>query len=127
VAPEWDELAGVTDGVVPQYWHRVLGGRMAARPNELLVEIAGEHVWVFVAREVMPDHGHVLVGVSPVEWPAEVACKLKGCPSRVLRAEFGWLARRQVLWSKSYFVASVGYVSDATVRRYIQRQWDALA
>ena len=52
------------------------------------------------------------------------------CPkrtSRVLRAEFVWLGRRRVLWSKSYVAASVGYVSEATVRRYIEHQWDAVA
>lgn len=100
---------------------------MGARMNELLDEVAGEHGWEIVAWEVMPDHVHVLVRIRPVEWPAEVARNLKGCPSRVLRAEFGWLARWRVWWSKSYFVASVGYMSDATVRRYIQHQWDALA
>jgi len=26
----------------------------------------------------------------------------------------------------SYFAASVGYVSESTVRRYIEHQWDAV-
>ena len=29
----------------------------------------------------------------------------------------------KVLWSPSYFAASVGYVSESTVRRYIEHQW----
>ncbi len=33
----------------------------------------------------------------------------------------------KVLWSPSYFAASVGYVSESTVRRYIEHQWDAVA
>jgi len=45
----------------------------------------------------------------------------------VLRHEFPWLAKSKVLWSKSYFAASVGYVSESTVRRYIEHQWDAIA
>ena len=32
----------------------------------------------------------------------------------------------KVLWSPSYFAASVGYVSESTVRRYIEHQWDAV-
>lgn len=32
----------------------------------------------------------------------------------------------KVLWSPAYFAASVGYVSDTTVRRYIEHQWDAV-
>ncbi|WP_081272086.1 transposase [Mycobacteroides immunogenum] len=34
----------------------------------------------------------------------------------------------KVLWSPaSYFAASVGYVSESMVRRYIEHQWDAVA
>jgi putative transposase len=46
----------------------------------------------------------------------------------VLRAEFAYLCRfAKVLWSPSYFAASVGYVLESTVRRYIEHQWDAVA
>jgi len=30
------------------------------------------------------------------------------------------------LWSPSYFAASVGYVSESMVCRYIEHQWDAV-
>jgi len=56
-----------------------------------------------------------------------VVRKFKGRTARVLRHEFPWLAKSKVLWSKSYFAASVGYVSESTVRRYIEHQWDAIA
>jgi len=111
----------------PKYRRRVRGGRVALRLKELLDEIAGENDWQIVAREVMPDHVHIFVRVRPTDSPAEVAAKFKGRTSRVLRAEFAWLGRRRVPWSKSYFAASVGYVSEATVRRYIEHQWDAAA
>jgi len=111
----------------PKYRGRLLGGRVALCLNELLDEIAGENDWQIVAREVMPDHVHIFVRVRPTDSPAEVAAKFKGRTSRVLRAEFAWLERRRVLWSKSYFAASVGYVSKATVRRYIEHQWDVVA
>jgi len=58
----------------------------------------------------MPGHVHIFVRVRPTDSPADVAGKLKGRTSRVLRAEFAWLGRRRVLWSKSYVAASVGYV-----------------
>jgi putative transposase len=111
----------------PKYRKRVLGGRVATRLNELLDEIAADNDWQIVAREVMPDHVHIFVRVRPTDTPAEVARKLKGRTSRVLRAESAWLGRQRVLWSKSYFAGSVGYVSEATVRRYIEHQWDAVA
>ncbi|MGH9652968.1 MAG: IS200/IS605 family transposase [Bryobacteraceae bacterium] len=111
----------------PRFRRRVLGGRVAGRLVELLDEIAAEHDWQIVAREVVPDHVHIFVRVHPTDSPAGVARAFKGRTSRVLRAEFAWLGRQRALWSKSYFAASVGYVSEAAVRRYIEHQWDRAA
>jgi putative transposase len=109
----------------PKYRRRVLGGRVARRLGELLVEIATERDWEIVGSEVMVDHVRIFVRVRQVDSPAEVARLLKGRTSRVLRSEIPWLARQRVLWSKSYFVASVAYVSESTVRRYVEHQWAA--
>jgi putative transposase len=52
----------------------------------------------------------------------------QGRTARVSRAEFPYLRRfAKVLWSPPYFAASVGDVSEYTVRRYIEHQWDAVA
>lgn len=112
----------------PKYRRRVLGGRVAVRCTELLEQIADEHGWQIVAKEVMPDHVHLFVRVGPTDAPAVVVRAFKGRTARVLRAEFPYLRRfAKVLWSPSYFAASVGYVSESTVRRYIEHQWDAVA
>jgi len=95
--------------------------------DRLLDEIAAENDWQIVAREVMPGQVHIFVRVRPTDSPAEVIRKFKGRTSRVLRSEFAWLGRCRVLWSKSYLAASVGYVSEATARRYIEHQWDDAA
>jgi putative transposase len=109
----------------PKYRHRVLSGRVAVRYNQLLDEIAGENDWQIVAREVMADHVHVFVRVRPSDSPAAVVRRLKGRTSPVLRSELAWLGGRRVLWSKSYLAASVGYVSEATVRQSIEHQGNA--
>jgi putative transposase len=112
----------------PKYRRRILGGRVAVRCGELLEQIADEHGWEIVANEVMPDHVHLFVRVGPTDAPAQVVRAFKGRTARLLRAEFGYLcSRAKVLWSPWYFAASVGYVSESRVRRYIERQWDAVA
>jgi putative transposase len=110
----------------PKYRRRILGGRVATRFDELLEQIAVENMWQIVAKEVMADHVHLFVGVRQTDAPGEVVGRLTGRTARVLRQEFPWLATARVLWSRSYFCASVGYVSEATVRRYIERQWGAV-
>lgn len=73
-------------------------------------------------------HLDLFVRVGPTDAPASVVSAFKGRIARVLRQEFPYLRRfANVLWSPSYFVASVGYVSESTVRRYIEHQWDAVA
>ena len=65
--------------------------------------------------------------VGPTDAPAAVVRALKGRTARVLRLEFPY--RRNIaklLWSPAYLAASVGYVSQMTVRRYIEHQWDAV-
>lgn len=112
----------------PKYRRRVLGGRVALRCGELLDQVAAEHGWEIVAKEVMPDHVHLFVRVGPTDVPASVVRAFKGRTARVLRDEFPFLRRfAKVLWSPSYFAASVGYVSESTVRRYIEHQWDSVA
>jgi len=112
----------------PKYRRRILGGRVAARCGELLEQIADERGWQIVAKEVMPDHVHLFVRVGPTDASASVVRAFKGRTARALRQEFPYLRRfAKVLWSPSYFAASVGYVSESTVRRYIEQQWDAVA
>jgi putative transposase len=112
----------------PKYRRRVLVGRAAVRCGELLEQIAAEHCLDIVAKEVMPDHVHVFVRVGPTDAPAELVRPFKGRTARVLRAEYRYLRRfAKVWWSPSYFAASVGHVSESTVRRYIEHHWDAVA
>jgi putative transposase len=111
----------------PKYRCRILGGRVANRLSELLEQIAGEHGWQIVAKEVMPDHVHLFIRVGPADTPAAVVRAFKGRTARSLRQVFPHLRNHaKVLWSPSYFAASVGYVLESTVRRYIEHQWDAV-
>jgi putative transposase len=111
----------------PKCRRRILGGRVGARGGELLVRIADERGWQIVAREVMADRVHLFVRVGPADAPAAVVRVVKGRTARVLRQEFVYLrSRARVLWSASYFAASVGDVSESTVRRCIEHRWDAV-
>jgi REP-associated tyrosine transposase len=75
----------------------------------------------------MPDHVHLFVRVGLADAPAAVVRAFKGRTARVLRQEFPHLRNfAKVLWSPACFVASVGYVSETTVRRCIEHQWDAV-
>ena len=107
----------------PKYRRPVLTGLVETRLKELLTEIAAEHDWTVHAMEVMPDHVHLFLESRP-EWAVtEIVNRFKGVTSRALREEFHSLVTRlPTLWSRSYFAATVGAVSEATIRHYIEAQ-----
>lgn len=71
----------------------------------------------------MPDHVHLFIESDPIYSVAEIVNRLKGASSRILRSEFPALrSRLPTLWSRSYYAGTVGAVSDAVVRRYIESQ-----
>jgi len=107
----------------PKYRRSVLTAPVDTRLKALLGEIADEHGMTLHAIEVMPDHVHLFVAADPTLCVAEVVNRLKGRTSRLLRQEFPALrSRLPTLWSRSYFAATVGAVSEATIRRYIAAQ-----
>jgi REP-associated tyrosine transposase len=107
----------------PKYRSRVLIDTVAVRLEALLREKAAELGTEIHALEVRPDHVHLFVESDPTLAPSHIAAQFKGSTSRVLRQEFPFLKSRfSALWSRSYYIGSVGHVSEATVRRYIEGQ-----
>ena len=107
----------------PKYRKRVLVGPVAVRLTELLHAKAVENGWSIEAMELMPDHVHIFVRAHPKDSPSHIANQFKGSTSHVLRAEFRHLrSTLPTLWSKSFFVATVGQVSEDTIRKYIDEQ-----
>jgi putative transposase len=109
----------------PKYRKPVLVGDVAARLKALLAEKATEIGATVHALEVMPDHVHLFVESDPTFSPSHLANQFKGVTSHALRQEFPHLrSRLPTLWSRSYFAASVGYVTESAVKRYIDTQWE---
>ena len=105
----------------PKYRRNLLVGNVVERLKELLVERANQLDVDIEALEIMPDHVHLFVAADPTKAPQYLANQFKGYTSRVLRQEFAHLRNRSsVLWSRSYYVGSVGHVSEETVKKYIE-------
>jgi putative transposase len=109
----------------PKYRRPVLTGPVKDRCEALIRAKAAEHGWRLVALEIMPDHVHLFVKAHLPDSPSHIANQFKGFTSRRLRQEFPHLrSRLPTLWSKSYFAATVGAVSAATVQQYIDTQYE---
>jgi putative transposase len=107
----------------PKYRRSVLVPPVDVRLKELILEVSVKHGFTVHEMEVMPDHVHLFVEADPTQSVAEIVNRFKGASSRFLRNEFPSLrSRLPTLWSRSYFVASVGAVSEAVVKHYIENQ-----
>ena len=107
----------------PKYRRRVLVDIIANRLVTLLQEKASEFQINIEAVEIMPDHVHLFVSSDPTLCVAEIVNRFKGYTSRILRQEFKELRTKlPTLWSRSYFAGTVGCVTEAAIKQYIENQ-----
>jgi putative transposase len=98
-------------------------GDIETRAKELIEEKCMELGIEVEEMEVMPDHVHLYLKAKPIHAPQYIVAQIKGYTARVLRMEFPSLkSRLPSLWTRSYFVESVGSVLEETIKNYIQNQ-----
>lgn len=94
--------------------------------EQLLRQIATEIGCEPLAVAVNVDHVHVVLICPPRLSPSFIANYLKGKSTRKLLQRFPELravkSRYGRLWSRSYFVATVGRVSVDVIRKYVEEQ-----
>ena len=103
-----------------KYRRKVLVNQVESRLKELLY-IKSQQLGIQIeAIEIMPEHVHVFITGTPMVAIQHIVNQLKGYSSRILRLEFKELRTRlPTLWSRSYYVGTVGHVSEETIKRYI--------
>lgn len=107
----------------PKYRRKVLIGDVEVRLRELFLERANDIGVSIEQMEVMPDHVHLFVKSPPTLAPHYIVQQLKGTSSKILRDEFPHLkSRLPTLGTRSYYCESVGYISEDTIRKYIEDQ-----
>jgi putative transposase len=77
------------------------------RLKELIAEVVAEHEMTVHSLEAMLVRVRLFVEADPMSCVAEIVDRFKGLPT---------------LWNRSYYAGSVGAVSEAGVRRFIEAQ-----
>lgn len=107
----------------PKYRRPVLTDGVDTRLKEILHEVANDLDITIKALEVMPDHVHIFIDFDPRRSIHSIIKTMKGRSARILRSEFPWLKTRLPnLWTRSYFMCSVGHVNENTIQEYILSQ-----
>jgi putative transposase len=107
----------------PKYRRPVLVDNVAKRLSELLKEKADFLDIEIVEETIQPDHVHLFIRSKPTLATHFILNQLKRYSSRVLRQEFPSLkSRLPSLWTRSYYIDSVGKLNEHTIRKYIEEQ-----
>jgi putative transposase len=83
--------------------------------------------WKIEVMELDRDHVHFLIRSTPAVAPFDVVHKLKQVSTYDMwqkhhdyMGRFYWNGHR--LWTRGYFIASIGEVCEETIRHYIENQ-----
>ena len=107
----------------PKYRRRVITNQVEVRLKEIIQDCCIELKTELIEMEVMPDHIHLLLQVDPQLGIHRLIKRLKGRSSRLLREEFRELkSRLPILWTRSYFVSSVGGAPLDIIKQYVRNQ-----
>jgi len=110
---------------IPKYRKPILRGEVALAVRDLVREVCKAYDIEILKGHVRPDHVHLLLSVPPTMAPSRVMNAIKGRSSNRLMRKFRELNRQfwgRHLWSRGYFVATSGNVTDDVLKRYIEDQ-----
>ena len=111
---------------IPKYRYTVLIKQVKPRLKEILVELCEWLDITIIEGAICADHVHMYLSVPPKCSPAQVMKLLKGKSAERLREEFPDLRKRYWglhIWSRGYFVSTVGIDRDI-IQNYVRQQQD---
>jgi putative transposase len=112
----------------PKYRHPVLVGAVEIELKRILAETCIAYDWELQSLEIMPDYVHLFLQADHLIAPVTIAKTLKSISAVHLFNKFPKLKARKFwgsgLWSRGTYYASVGTISEAAIRQYIETQKD---
>src|SRR6266567_4129436 len=106
----------------PKRRRKILVGPVHDRLKQIIEQVVEEHAWKLLKLAIQPDHVHLFLRANPYTLPTDIARKIKGRSSHLLREEFPTLKRMPSLWTRSTFYSTAVDVSGQIIERYIAQQ-----
>lgn len=73
--------------------------------------------------EIMPDHVHIFIKCLNTKIRIDKLVQyLKGYTSRKLRMNYPNIKYFKAFWSPSYYIETIGHISEDTIKKYIDNQ-----
>ncbi len=109
-----------------KYRRKVLNSKIESRLKEILIQVSKDKEFIIHEMEVSEsDHIHLFVSAHPKISISYMVKMMKGISGRLLMKEFPEIEKylwKNELWNPSYYVETIGSVSEENIKRYIQNQ-----
>ncbi|MEM3438050.1 MAG: IS200/IS605 family transposase [Nitrososphaerales archaeon] len=100
----------------------VLVGKVKERLEQIIYQVAEELGIEVLELAINPDHVHLFISAYPTIPVHKIIKRIKGRSSNLLRKEFPELLKLPSLWTRSYYVSTIGAVSKENIENYIESQ-----
>ena len=95
--------------------------------KDILLRIAQLNDVTVEELEVMPEHVHMLISFKPKYTPTNIVKALKGGSARLFLKKHPEIKHDKFwgghIWSRSYYMSTLGNMSKEIVAKYIQNQY----
>ena len=98
-------------------------GEIATFVEHEIKQLCETNEWTVGALNIQEDHVHLFVGTLPSVAPSLVANTLKGITARQIFKRYPEVKKQLwggSFWSRSYYVGTVGDMTEETVKKYIE-------
>ena len=112
---------------VTKYRKKIVLGDFRDAVKQYLFDTCVKNHWYVKCMETDQDHVHILLQYNPTDSITHIVSILKQHSTYLSWQQHSALLKqhywkKHVLWSDSYFAASIGTVSQAVIERYIENQ-----
>ena len=114
---------------IPKYRHKVFSDPYREVLKGIIEKIGYDYDIDIVELEIPEDHIHMVVRGEPAQAPSQVMQIVKSISAREFFRRFPEVKREYFwggkLWTRSYFVETIGNANEETIRKYVRDQLEA--
>ena len=109
---------------IPKYRKKQLYGRLKEDVREIISTLCKYKDVEIVEGAVCPDHIHICVSIPPKLSVSSFMGYLKGKSTLMIYDRHPELQSKwsKAFWARGYYVATVGNITEASIKKYIQEQ-----
>lgn len=112
---------------IPKYRRKTMFGALRQVVANILSAVCKMEGITIIKAAVMPDHVHMYVSIPPKLSVSKVMGRIKGKSALMLfdaHPEYKTRYGRH-FWARGYYVETIGNVNEETIKRYIEKQYEA--